>query len=262
MKGQYSSEVSDVDLLFIVTDDCPSETVKELEDNLINLEIKYEFPKFARHNQLLHIFALRTALFKSHFILRLRSIRKMDLYALFKEGKGFDFPFCRLLFPLAPAKLVIQNVLLGRRILYGKDTIEEDLLSPTLLDFHKSFILSFAISIFGVMTSFFSRIGTFFSLEAVKWHVLNSHSLLENKVTDLKSAIQYIIAKDSLFSPLIMSNFLKLRKKYSRDLFFSFLTPLYLLYIHFILFSKRTPELYETRPHRECARTFRDPRRT
>jgi predicted nucleotidyltransferase len=41
-KGYFSKDVSDVDLLFIVSDDCSEEVVNMLENRLIHLEAKYE----------------------------------------------------------------------------------------------------------------------------------------------------------------------------------------------------------------------------
>jgi len=239
-KGQFSKDMSDVDLLFIVTDDCPPEVVKELEHKLINLEIEYEFLKRNSWDKLLYIFALRTALFRSHFILRQGSLRSMNLYALFKEGRGFDFSFGRLLFPFAPAKLVIRNILSGRKILFGNDLIQTcNLPSPTFLDFHRSFIVALAISIFGVVASIIFCTGTFFSIEAIKWYILNIYAVLEHKIPDIRSATQYVVTKEPRFSSLVFRKFLELRENYSRDVIFSFISPLYLLYIHLTLSVKR-----------------------
>lgn len=234
VKGQFSKGVSDVDLLFIVTDDCPLETVRRLEHELEKLEIKYGF--LNPGDVLLYTFASRTALFKSHFVLRLGSLKSMDFRAMFKEGQGFDFSIGPILFPFAPARLVIQNMLLGSKTLYGDRVVKTlDLPLPSFLEFNKSFIVSLLISIFGALASIVSPVGTRFSIEAIKWHILNAYAYLEQKATDVKSATQYVISKENLITPVIINRFLRLRKKYSRDLIFSFICPLYLLFIHLVM---------------------------
>ena len=175
VKDQFCRGVSDVDLMFIVADDCPLETVRELENRLKELEIKYGF--LNPNNVLPYTFASRTALFKSHFVLRTGNLKNMNFQALFKEGGGFDLPFGSILFPFAPTRLVIRNVLLGCKTLYGDRIIDAlNLPMPSFLDFNKSFIVSLSISIFGAFASIISTAGTRFSLEAMKWHILNTYA--------------------------------------------------------------------------------------
>lgn len=66
------------------------------------------------------------------------------------------------------------------------------------------------------MASTVYNTGTLFSMEAVKWYILNVYALLENKTTDVRSATQYIVRKESLFSSLVLRKFLELRENYSR----------------------------------------------
>jgi len=233
--GEFSREVSDVDLLFIIDDTCPDEIKQRLEKNLEELEIRHGFLKGDEENILFSIFASRTALFKSHFILKLRSLKNMDFQTMFEEGKGFDLPLGKILFPLAPSRLVIRNVLTGSKILYGNDIIKTlDLFSPNWTDFNKSLFVSMCMSIFGILFSLIAKSGTRFSLEAFKWYIINSHSFIKGKPSSVKIAEVYIRSKCA-YGWIVIDRFSKLRKHYSRDLVFSLISPLYIVCIHSIL---------------------------
>jgi len=234
-KGYFVKEVSDVDLLFVVSDACPLGIIKKLDKTLEHLEVKHGLLNIS-DNFLYLIFASRTAMFKSHFILRLGSLKRMDFQAMFLEGKGFELPLGKFLFPLTPSRLVIRNLLRGRCLLYGHDVIEDaNLPLPSISDFNKSFVVSLILSIFGIISSFISRVGTKFSLEGFKWYILNAFSILENQTPYVPSAIKYIRSKCPTISSFAVERFEKLRKKYHQDIIFRFITPLCLITLHITL---------------------------
>lgn len=234
-KGYFIKGVSDVDLLFIVSDTCPLSIIKKLERTLERLEVKHGLLNI-NDNFLYFIFASRTAMFKSHFILRLGSFKKMDFQAMFLEGKGFELPLGNFLFPLAPSRLVIRNLLRGRYLLYGHDVIKDvNLPLPSISDFNKSFVVSLSLSMFGIISSLISRVGTKFSLEGFKWYILNAFSILENQTPYVPSAIKYIRLKCPPLSLFVVERFEKLRKKCCQDIIFCFIAPLCLLILHIIL---------------------------
>jgi predicted nucleotidyltransferase len=173
-KGYFDKEVSDVDLLFIVSDNCPLEVVAKLEKTLEYLEVKHRLINIS--NTLNFIFATKTAMFKSHFILQLGSLRKMDFQAMFHQGKGFELPLGKLLFYISPSKLVIRNLILECSLVYGHDVIK-DVKPPmaTIFDLHKSLLVGIGLSILGVVSSFITKAGTKFTYEGFKWYVLNAY---------------------------------------------------------------------------------------
>jgi len=231
--GEFK-ETSDVDLLFILDEECSEETKTKLEKALETVEIKDGFLKTDKENALFYIFAYRTALFKSHFVVRLKSLKEMNLKRLFIEGRGFDLRFGMTLFPLGPSRLVIRNVLAGGIIVYGDDVINTIAMpKPSPSDFNKSLVMSLFMSVFGALFSFMSRSGTRFSLEAFKWYIINAHSFLIDKPSNVKLAESFI--RSRVGQIIFLSRFSRLRKDYSRDLVFAVFCPLCIIYLHFKL---------------------------
>jgi predicted nucleotidyltransferase len=228
--GEFK-ETSDVDLLFIIDDKCSDEIKSKLEKALETVEIRHGFLKTDKENALFCIFAYRTALFKSHFVVRLKSLREMNFKSLFIEGKGFDLPFGTTLFPIGPSRLVIRNILAGGRIVYGIDVINT-IAMPKLSssDFNKSLVMSLFMSMFGVLFSFISKSGTRFSLEAFKWYIINAHSFLTNEPSNARLAESFI--RLQVGQRIFLLRFSELRKNYSRDLVFALFCPLYIIHLH------------------------------
>ncbi|UCB60830.1 MAG: nucleotidyltransferase domain-containing protein [Candidatus Bathyarchaeota archaeon] len=232
--GEFTDDASDVDLLFIIDDRCPQEKKGKLEQALRSLEAKHGFLRLGQESPIFSIFASRTALFKSHFILRLQSLKNMDYVSMFYEGKGFDLPLGRILFPFAPSKLVIRNILTNAKILHGIDSIEAlSPPSPSWSELNKAFLASLLMSIFGIFLSFITKSGSRFSMEAFKWYILNTHSFFKGSSSSVKKACTFF--RTSFFHTwIITSRFCKLRKCYSRSFTFNFIVPFYITLFHMI----------------------------
>ncbi len=89
-RGEFSESVSDMDMLFVVSDDTPHATVKKLDLALERLEISTAAVRKRSH--FLWVFASRTALFKSHFIIHRSTLLSLDVRRLFDEGEGVRLP--------------------------------------------------------------------------------------------------------------------------------------------------------------------------
>jgi len=232
-KGHFSRDVSDVDLLFIIRDDCSDEIVSILENRLEDLEFKYGILQMDSTDLL--YYAFQTALFKSHYILRLRDLKEMDFCAMFLERKGLSFlkRNIKLLKSLTPSKLMIRNILKEAKILVGQDVVKQMTIQPTTsTEIINIFMTSWIVSMFGFISSIFSRSSTRFSLEAMKWYIHNIYSILNDKTTTVNQAINYALSKHFLPKSFVIEKFLKLRQTYSYDLVFCAITPLYLLITH------------------------------
>jgi hypothetical protein len=123
-------------------------------------------------------------------------------------------------------------MLLEARLLYGQDLIKDVFLSEAMEnEVIKVFIMSWIISIFGAISSLFSRSSTRFSLEAMKWYILNVYSIFHDKTTTVNSSLEFV-TKLGIFSKSIISKFAKLRTECSYDLIFNVLLPFYLITAH------------------------------
>jgi predicted nucleotidyltransferase len=234
-KGDYCKETSDVDLLFIVSDYCSEGTIEEFEKKMERLELENGILP-TKYGLLFYAFACRTAFFKSHFTVRSRNLVDLDYAAMFLEGKAFKLTFSKILnkimLPLCPSRLVIKNMLAEARLFYGQDLIK-GICFPQAMEKEvvKVFIMSWFISIFGAISSLFSKSSTRFSLEAMKWYILNVYSVFHNKTTTVNSSLEFV-TKVSIFSKSIISKFAKLRTECSYDLIFNILLPFSLITAH------------------------------
>ncbi len=224
--GGYVEGVSDIDLMLLLSDKTPDLDLRTLDRELDR--IKAVSGPLKNRGRLLKTFARRTALFKSHFILRHSTLKSLDHDLLVREARGFDVPLGRFLVPLAPTGLVLSNVMKGAVVVYG-----EDLLGTAQIPAQESssivqaFVASLAVSVFGAVASLLSSDGTMFSLESVKWFLLDLQSF-KHETRGLSEALRGIEAQGP--SP-ILRQFKDLRQKYRWSLPFAFLCPIYLAYI-------------------------------
>jgi len=231
-KGDYCKETSDVDLLFIVSDYCSEEIIDEFEKKMEKLELESGILP-TKYDSLFYAFACRTAFFKSHFTVRAKSLANLDYVAMFFESRASQLTFSkilsRIMLFLCPYKLVIRNMFAEARLLLGQDLIK-DASFPQVMEKEviKVFVMSLFISIFGAISSLFSKSSTRFSLEAMKWYILNIYSIFHNKAASVRSSLEFVV-KNDILSKSIISKFTKLRAEYSYDFIFNALLPIYLI---------------------------------
>lgn len=239
-KEDFCRKTSDVDLLFIVGDSCPDEIIDQFEAKMERLEIEQRILLAETVDLLFLAFACKTLFFKSHFTLRLRSLKYLDFSVMFSEGKGFRLTFWkilgRIMLPFGPSKLVIRNMLKGAKLLTGQDLLR-DLVFPqiTRSETTKIFIMSWLISIFGIVSSAFSRSSTRFSLESMKWYVLNVYSLFHEEASTVDRSLRFALANGLLQQSFVVDRFVCLRKDCSYDLIFNAILPIYLIVAQFRL---------------------------
>lgn len=231
-KGYFSKDVSDVDLLFIVSDDCSDEDVSMLENRLVRLEAKYGILQTDKVDLL--YYAFQVSLFKSHYILRLKNLQEMDSSSMFSAGNGFKLLKynIKLFDSIVTSRLMMRNILKESRILCGQDVLKQMTTQPTTSTAVVSiFLVSWILSMFGFISSMFSRSGTRFSLEALKWYLHNIYSTLNDETTTIKQSINYALSKHLLPRSFFIK-FLEIRNTYSPNLAFCAVTPLCLMIAH------------------------------
>lgn len=222
--GQFEEGVSDIDLILVVSDETESQVFAQLESALRQLETAYGPLKNRGH--FLNTFASRTALFKSHFIIRQSTLASLDAKKLFHEAQGFNFSLGRFLLPLAPSRLVLRNVLTSGIVVYGEKILPGPKpIYPEPSSVARNFLVSLVMSVFGALSTVFFRDGTMFSLEAAKWFFLNHNSYATGKNVSLPQAVRFI---EGSAPRLFLHSFLDLRLSYRRSVAFSFTCPLYL----------------------------------
>ena len=224
-------------MIFVVSDDTSDETISKMESQLFRIEASHG-PARDRGN-FLRIFASQTALFKSHFVLKLGTLRSLNTRQMFKEARGFNLPLGSLLFSLAPSELVVRNILSGGVVVYGEPVLEGlSLPSAGSSSIVKSFLVSLSLSLFGVPACFISRDGTMFSLESLKWFLLDSQSARLMHPSKLADAISSVEHAGGAF---ILRQFLALRQHYTRSIVFSLLCSFFLVYLFFFGAGSRIP---------------------
>ena len=224
--GDLSKSVSDVDLLFVVSDDTPDATIEKLDSALKKLESSVGPARSRSH--FLWVFASRTALFKSHFIVRHGTLLSLDAGRLFEEAESFKLPFGRLFFHLAPKELVVSNILKGAVVVWGENILGNISNPDPLGSLGRVFIVSMVLSLFGAVSSLIFYDGTFFSLEAIKWFLLDTSPRSTAGPPGLNKAITKIRG----WGPSHMLRiFIGLRERYRRSVMFSLTCPFYLCYL-------------------------------
>ena len=159
----------------------------------------------------------------------------MDSSSMFSAGKGFKLLKynTRLFDSISTSRLMMRNILKESRILCGQDVLKQMTVQPTTSTALVSiFMVSWILSIFGLISSMFSRSGTRFSVEALKWYLHNVYSTLNDETTTINQSINYALSKHLLPRPFFVEKFLEIRNTYSPNLVFCAITPLCLMITH------------------------------
>ncbi len=224
--AQFEEGVSDIDLILVVADDIENQVIAKLEATLQRLEAAHGPLKNRSH--FLNVFASRTALFKSHFIVRQSTLALLEMRRLFWEAEGFSLAFGRFLLPLAPSGLVVRNMLTSGLVVYGENVLPRpssiNLESST---FARFFLVSLVMSVFGALSTLLFSDGTMFSLESAKWYFLNRTSYTAGRNVSVQEAVRFM---QGSAPRLFLQRFLELRQSYHRSLAFSLACPLFLMY--------------------------------
>jgi len=86
-RGQFSKDISDIDVILVVSDDTPNQVVRKLDTELERFEENQGPMKHRSH--FLKLFSYKTALFRSHFVVREGPLRSLNTHRLCYPGQEF-----------------------------------------------------------------------------------------------------------------------------------------------------------------------------
>jgi len=225
VKG-YATEVSDADILIIVSDDCTKKEINYLHQLIMSYEIKYHYliPPKGLISRILYCIDKSTGMFISHFITRKSDFLKGNFAKTFQVNK-----FMALL--LAPNEIVYGSVLCRAKVLYGQNIIHE-VKKPNVpvTQLLKSIMMNLITSIFTLFIYPLTKRATLYEMETAKWSFLAAYYYVNHDSPPLPTLLQFFL--DRNISTKYVKRWYALRKKYRSDPRFGLLTPLNILKIH------------------------------
>jgi len=236
-----NKNISDCDLLIILSNEAPMALIKKCEKYIITLEIKHKFREWDGNlpKKALNAIQYSTGMFVSHFLTKKKFLQKQKFHKIFGVNRVFSMLF-------APRKIVLSSVIENNRSLYG-ESIKKNIEKPKVptLEIVKSLIMNLIISFFSLLISPFRSLKSIkYQLEAVKWSLRASYyyafedTLSLNKI--IKKFSNPMIAPRFRNSKAYFQKFLSLREKLDDDILFMIRSPINILRIHRkgILFRK------------------------
>lgn len=236
-----NNNISDCDLLIILSNSLSKKLIKKCEEEIISLEIQH---KFRERNGALPKKALKaieqsTGMFMSHFITKEKHLKNKKFHRIFRVNRIFSLLF-------APRKIVLNNVIESNKNLYGipiNQILETTEVPPW--EILKSLVMNLMISFFSLLISPFREFKAIkYQLEAVKWslraanyYAFEEYSTLSAIVKRFNSKAEYSQIKDW---KRYFNKFFLLRDELRNDIWFMLRSPINILKIHRkgILFRK------------------------
>lgn len=228
-----NQNVSDCDLLIILSDETPKALIKKCEKYIITLEIKHKFREWDGNlpKKALNAIQNSTGMFISHFLTKKKFLQKQKFYKIFGVNHIFSMLF-------APRKIVLSSVIESNRSLYG-ESIKKIIEKPKVPTFEiiKSLVMNLIISFFSLLISPLQSLKAIkYQLEAVKWSLRASYyyafedTLPLNKI--VKKFSNPMIIHRFRNSKAYFQKFLRLRENLDDDILFMIRSPINILKIH------------------------------
>ncbi|MCK4736071.1 MAG: nucleotidyltransferase domain-containing protein [Methanophagales archaeon] len=247
-EGYFSEDVSDVDIIVVLSDDSSKEDIKKSREIIKNIEIKYNFSQKTDsfRGRLLKFFDEQTGMFVSYFVCKKSDLIQGNFNKIFLRS-----PIFFLIADIAvPKKIVLTNVFGRASIVYGNNVLQEIKIPIIgIIDIIKDFIMNFCLSLFAISIYPFSDKATKYSMEARKWSFINCHTFLHKQSTNLAETYEYYI--QNKFTIDYIERMMQLRKKYEKNANFVLKTPLCILVVHFIAFLCRPHPHFKPCPKQE-----------
>ncbi len=230
VKG-YFTEVSDADILIIVSDDCSNKEIKHLHQIIMSYEVKYKYliPPKGFISQILYCIDKSTGMFISHFVTRKKDFLQGDFAKTFQVNK-------LLAKVLAPNEIVYGSVLCRARVLYGQDLIKEAKApNVTITQLLKSILMNMVTSLFTLFIYPLTRRATLYEMESAKWSYLAAYYYVYHDSPPLPVLIKFFL--DRNICTAYIKKWITLRKTYHKDPKFGLFTPWNILKIHLAVLS-------------------------
>ncbi|KAF5415939.1 MAG: hypothetical protein C5S48_04375 [Candidatus Methanogaster sp.] len=229
-EGYFAKDVSDVDIIVVLSDTCSKEDIKKARTTMKNIEIKYNFSRESGEiNRLLQLFNEHIGIFTSHFVCKKSAFENGNFNKMFLRIT----PFFLIADLIVPKRIVLTNFSGSGRVIYGADLLQQIKISKCgIIELIKDCIMNFVLSLVAIGVYPFSNAATKYSLGAMKWSFINCKTYLHGQSTDLEEARKYFMQNK------IIGNFLRemfrLRENYKSDRHFVVTAPLRITYIHLI----------------------------
>ncbi|MHA2296017.1 MAG: hypothetical protein ACXAEU_03955 [Candidatus Hodarchaeales archaeon] len=224
--------VSDTDLLVII------DTKGVQNDEWLKITLffekldEYSFQKESKSPLFLRTLNRLTGMFRNVFVAKLDALEKKDFTSMFSVSKAASF--------LIPSEKVFENILNKHLHLAGQNYINT-LRYPiqrvcSKVELLKSLFLNLFLSMGSLTILLVFQEATLYSMEAVKWSVLNTSSNINkmgNKSTN--ELLRLKILEESRLKRRLFHKLLLLRQKYKRDPTFTLFSPFLVLVLHLVI---------------------------
>jgi predicted nucleotidyltransferase len=225
VKG-HATDVSDADILIIVSDDCSKKEIKYLHRLIMSYEIKYNYlvPPKGLVSRILYCVDKSTGMFISHFVSRRKDFLKGNFAKTFQVNK-------LMALVLAPNEIVYGSVLCRAKVLYGQDILNEAKApNVPITQLLKSILMNILTSLFALFIYPLTKRATLYEMETAKWSFLAAYYYVNHDSPPLPVLLKFFL--DRNISAKYVNKWVSLRKNYQQDPKFGLFTPLHILNIH------------------------------
>ena len=236
-EGYFSKDVSDVDIIVVLSDTCSKEDIKKARRTMKNIEIKYNFSRESYRiiDRLLQLFNEHIGIFTSHFVCKKSAFENGNFNEMFLRIT----PFFLIADLIVPKRILLTNISGSGRVIYGDELLQQIKISKCgIIELIKDCIMNFVLSLVAIGVYPFSNAATKYSLGAMKWSLINCKTYLHGQSTNLEEAREYFM-QNKIIGDFLREMF-QLRENYKNDIYFAVTTPVIIIYIHIITIINTT----------------------
>lgn len=221
VKG-YTSAASDVDVIFIVNNDTPSEEVAGFVTHLqgVELELGIRQPRKGRFSTVLDRIGAQN---KSVFVCTEDDFVQGNVTSIFRSDSPLDSAI--LDNPLWATDIGLKNILLTARTVRGEDLLPnlKDKITPIQeRDLRRNRRMYTALGLFGIAAYSLTDNATKYSMSGLKWALHSSYFGGRGELGTLGEEVDYYkeaLAETSV--PTTLDRLLELREEYRKSLRFN-----------------------------------------
>lgn len=231
-KEEKLTTSTDVDLLIITRDSCPSTDFQSIKRSLFKLEKR--FFSYLEDHESLFIKGLQnvTGMFCNFFICRFSDFKNRNFNRVFNVSSIMGTL-------LAPQNSVWFSLLRQHRIIWGESVFKTWKTSPTITknDLIRSFLMNCLLATGALLFCPFHAQMAKFSMEAMKWSLFTWKNFYHPKKTLTQTIARYI-KRASMVERQALQSFMKFRKNKKISKYFSFQACLFVFLLHKSLFRR------------------------
>ena len=214
VKGEYQPDLSDVDIIYVISDKTSKKEKKKISKELTKLEFKHTFRK--KNGSIVDTVYKRaedmTGMYVSHFV----CYRKEFLAAKFSKVFNINLLLCKL---FAPTDVVWASVVKSATTLWGENLLEKTNFAEIKKNqIQKSRAMNLVLCTAALTTYILHPDATKYAMEAVKWSLQTCYFSYTLKSASTVETVQFFLQKD--FDNPLLEHLLDLRKNYKKSLQF------------------------------------------